>query len=404
MSVCPFAEGVYNPRYLNHQIFLQRNVQVKIQHHVDVGYYDSAFVGYSNANRATSASGGLLTWTLEQLLNSGAVDRVAAVSFEQHGTGRGCFVFKEARTCEEIRRCSGSIYHQIEFSGIISSIKREPGARWAITGVPCLCTAVRKAMREMPKLERGVRYILGLACGMYQNSFYTEFLCHASGIEPHKVSSINYRLKRSSGLASDFVFQVASRDGQLGKPIRYHSLPYFLGRYAFFRVNSCNACMDVFAETADACYMDAWLPEYFNNPYGSSIVLVRNSSLTPLFEEGRCNTTLHVNTIAIEKVIASQVGHVRRKRYLIAMRQGARFDLTTGRAFSKDERFSWVVQRYVQRHSKKIWGEVGATNGNKAFWRRAWYLFLIITVERLFKGASRYFHILATLYNRGAKQ
>jgi len=37
--------------------------------------------------------------------------------------------------------------------------------------------------------------------------------------------------------------------------------------------------------------------------------------------------------LKIDKVVASQKGHVRRKRYLIAMRNGVRLDRTTGLAF-----------------------------------------------------------------------
>ncbi len=137
-SICPFAEGVLNPRQLNQAIFGPSTSIAHPEFHEDVGYYQGAFVGYSKAHRALSASGGLLTWTLESLLISGEIDCVAAVTCATGKDGRYTFTFTTAQTVDELRQCSGSIYHQVEISTIVERILDEPKRRWAITGVPCL--------------------------------------------------------------------------------------------------------------------------------------------------------------------------------------------------------------------------------------------------------------------------
>jgi hypothetical protein len=161
-------------------------------------------------------------------------------------------------------------------------------------------------------------------------------------------------------------------------------LPYYLGKNAFFRCNACNACMDVFSECADACYMDAWLPEYMNEPRGTSLVLVRNPQIRQLLDHGKAGKLLSLDEIGIEKVIASQAGHVRRKRYLIDMRQGRKMDRSTGRPFALSDRLAWSLQRYAQRRSKEAWAAAGRSRGVRAFRGAAWDMTLRIRMQEAY--------------------
>ena len=71
LRVCPFYQG---------SVTLD-NIAASLYGHVkgiscnsDVGYYLSSWVGYSPEHRQRSASGGLTTWLLEELLLTKAVD------------------------------------------------------------------------------------------------------------------------------------------------------------------------------------------------------------------------------------------------------------------------------------------------------------------------------------------
>lgn len=384
INVCPFADGFFDPRPINIETFGPKNGNHKSIIHEHTGYYDTAFVGYSETNRLTSASGGLLTWTLVSLLETEKVDSIAVVALENEKKRGFKFVFKEAKTIEELRQCSGSVYHQVEISDIIRRMVNKPNQRWAITGVPCLCTGLRKAMKLFPKLDHSVCYVFGLACGMYQNTFYTELLLAKSGVDRDFVKQIEYRRKSAADHASDYRFR-GTDNQRTGEEVPYHDLPYYLGRNAFFRANACNYCMDVFSESGDACFMDAWLPEYNIDPSGTNLVLIRNPIIRQMMEKGMINKSILINGIAIEKVIASQMGHVNRKRRLIAMRQGEKVDRLTGRKFTLEERLEWRVQRYVQRRSKEAWNSVGRGKGLKYFWLSLYDVIALIRFQQLFQ-------------------
>lgn len=390
IDVCPFSAGVFDPRPLSNEIFGQK-CRVSKSFHNDVGLYSKAFVGHALSCRDISSSGGLLTWTLENLMTSGFVDRVAVVACEPDESGGYRFVFKAARTPEEIRRAGGSVYHQVEISNIIELIKKEPHLRWAITGVPCLCAALRRAMQKRPFLNDAIKYIFGLACGMYQNSFYTKMLLATSGLNPDLTIDIKYRLKAISVAASNFRFQGTSREGDGGKVIHYKKLPSFLGMHGYFRCNSCNNCMDVFAENADACFMDAWLPDYQRDFNGNSIVLTREPLVQDIIEKGIASKQLCAKPIDIDSVVQSQRGHVYRKRHLIWMRQGEKIDPSTGLSFTYENKIEWFLQRYIQRRSKAVWKEVGG--GLNVFWLRTWDIILMVTVERVFRWSLRHLRI-----------
>jgi len=360
LDVCPFSEGVHNPRERNVELFSGIS---DAKYDEDIGWHTRSIVGFRRAAelRKVCASGGLATWCLEALLKEGIVTRVAVVRISQNQE-KGFFEFYSASSIDEVRESSGSIYHPVEISSIIKEVASDGNERWAIVGVPCLCSAIR----NVGHLQNRIPFVFGLACGMYQNTFYTEILLSKSGVDRKHIVSIEYRRKSDGSPASDFRFRGTDNRGP-GKEVPYHSLPYFLGKNAYFRQNACNYCMDVFAETADACFMDAWLPEYRQEPKGTSLVVIRNRELGDLFEQGRAKCEISIELIGPEKVVASQRRHVRRKRELIYMRRGMHEGDDAAKATVVDKAM-WFLQRHAQKRSKKAWANYGRKYGRFAFW------------------------------------
>jgi coenzyme F420 hydrogenase subunit beta len=362
LSVCPFSEGVHNPRETNRQLF---GSQQDAQFHEDIGSYAQSIIGFrrDEALRKASSSGGLVTWCLEALLREGAITRVAVVRLAKNHD-KGFFEFCAASTAAELRRSSGSVYHPVDISGIIREINSNRKERWAIVGVPCLCSAIRTS----PRLQEAVPFVLGLACGMYQNMFYTEMLLAKSGVDREHIEGIQYRRKLEGERPSNYRFR-GTDNWRHGKELPYAGLPYFLGNNAYFRLNACNFCMDVFAEAADACFMDAWLPVCSQEPKGTSQVVIRNREVGELFKQGLANGEIWINKISADDVIASQKGHVRRKRELIYMRRGMHeLDSAARPKATALEKLTWVLQRRAQNRSKKAWANYGRKYGRFAFW------------------------------------
>jgi coenzyme F420 hydrogenase subunit beta len=359
LDICPFSKGVHNPRDKNIELFSN---DPKAKYDKNIGWYIKAVAGFrlDEKMREVSASGGLATWCLEKLLSRGIVTRAAVVRFAKNSE-RGFFEFYSASTINELRNSSGSIYHPVEISGIIKEISSDKQKCWAIIGVPCLCSAIR----NVGHLQNRIPFVFGLACGMYQNTFYTEMLLSKSGVDRRNLVAIEYRRKSNSGPPSDYLFR-GTDNLQNGKEIPYHKLPYYLGKNAYFRQNACNYCMDVFSETADACFMDAWLPDYFNEPQGTSLVIIRNSKIGELLKQGQSNGEISIKEIGSEQTTASQREQVKRKQELIHMRLG--MNGTNNIKFNTADKVSWRLQQYSQKRSKKAWGKYGRKYGAFVFW------------------------------------
>ena len=362
LDVCPFSSGVHNPHERNMELFSGIS---GAKYDENIGWYIRSIAGFRRDRelREASASGGLATWCLEVLLRKQLVTRVAVVrAAENHD--KGFFEFYATSSVNELRASSGSVYHPVEISGIIKEIVANRQERWAIVGVPCLCAAIRNS----PFLKKKVPFVFGLACGMYQNTFYTEMLLAESGVSRERVRNIEYRRKSEGGPPSDYRFRGTDNRG-VGKEIAYHGLPFYLGKHAFFRLNACNFCMDVFAEAADACFMDAWLPAYRHEPKGTSLVVIRNRELSELLLQGQSEGELQIDEIGAEEVVLSQKGHVRRKRELIYMRRGVQEPKDTGGAKpTMAEKTYWWLERRAPRRSKRAWAEYGRKYGRFAFW------------------------------------
>ena len=362
LDVCPFSAGVHNPRERNGKLF-SGIPEAKFDE--DIGWYTRSIVGFRRDEdlRKASASGGLLTWYMEVLLEKTLITRVAVVRFTENHEN-GFFEFYVASSVDELRESSGSVYHPVEISGIIKKIESNSQERWAIVGVPCLCAAIRNNPRLMGK----VPFVFGLACGMYQNTFYTEMLLAESKVDRDYIKKIEYRRKSDDGQPSDFRFRGTDNRGS-GREIAYFGLPFYLGKHAFFRFNACNFCMDVFSEAADACFMDAWLPAYRHEHSGTSLVVIRNITLDELLFQGQSEGKIKIDEISPKEVVLSQRGHIRRKRELIYMRRGFHNPKDTDRAMpTMAEKMNWWLERRVQGRSKRAWAKCGRRFGRFAFW------------------------------------
>lgn len=361
LDVCPFSEGVYNPREKNSELF---STQENSIFEDSIGWHLSSFAGFrcDDKLRYNSASGGFATWCLETLLKK-SVTRVAVVRLAEKRE-KGFFEFYSTSSIADLRRSSGSVYHPVEISEIIKEIRSDKQGRWAVVGVPCLCAAIRNA-----HLEKQIAFVFGMACGMYQNTFYTEMLLSSSGVDIKNIINIEYRRKSDVGLPSQFRFR-GTDNRHYGKEIPYQKLPNFLGTNAYFRQNACNYCMDVFAEVADACFMDAWLPGYSEDPKGNSLVVLRNEEIDRLFKDGAESGELSICAVESERVVNSQRGHVRGKQELIYMRLGMGENAYDAKIRKPDmlEKVQCRLQKHTQARSKKVWDRYGRRYGRFAFW------------------------------------
>ena len=331
LRVCPFSE----------QAVLENNIAKElwsddenIFYHEAIGFYIRCYCGYVSSEnlRINSASGGLLTWLLQKMLQEHIVDYVVCV--------RPCkrkeklFEFSVCRTTEEVRKCSKSCYYPVEISSVLKYIRENDG-RYAITGLPCFIYSLRLVFKYKKIFDKRILYTFGLVCGQQKSKFFAEYICALGGGNPNKLTSLQFRVKNRNRPASDYGLFYSCEDGSENTVYWTEGMSQaWCERY--FTLNACNYCDDLFAELADATFMDAWLPQYSKDYRGTSIVVVRNKLFQILFEEGIQRKDLNAEVIDVNIVIASQQGALAIKRERLA------------------ERFGWALKRGKSVISKRV--------------------------------------------------
>lgn len=308
-QVCPAHGDTKNETDIGRELY--RDVD-GMQYRKETGYYLSSYLGYSNSNghRENGASGGMATWTLETLLVTGKVDAVACV--ERTNNPEKFFEFKLCTTAEEIRKCGRSAYYPVETSQIIRHILKND-RRYAIIGLPCVCKAIRLAQDKFPKLKRRIKFVLGLVCGRLASKYFAEYLAARGGASPHHVKDFIFRKKKSDESAAATFGRCFFKSDDGKRKIEGYSRFSFEWSDGYFEPKGCFYCDDIFAECADAAFMDAWLPEYAVQPEGHSIVLLRNPSLVAIISS-QIGKTLNLSEIDVRTTILSQKGALNRKR------------------------------------------------------------------------------------------
>ena len=317
--VCPFADGVTNEDELARESFGHAG---SFDPHI--GYHVATYAGWvvESDFRARGSSGGLASWVLVELLAHGLVDYVVHVTPEPApGSGQPLFRFAVSSTPEEVRARSKSRYYPVEMSGVIREMLQRPG-RYAVVGIPCFIKALRLAARESALIKERLAFTVGIVCGHLKSTAFAEMFAWQCGIAPDELRAIDFRTKLPDRPAYSYAVTVEGLRGGANITVTKPTSELYGSNWGhgFFKYRACDFCDDVVGETADISIGDAWLPEYVADSGGTNVLVVRspalNKLLTKAAEEGR----LHLDPIAVEKVVASQAGGFRHRRDGLAYR------------------------------------------------------------------------------------
>lgn len=277
-----------------------------------LGSFLDTVVGYSlvGDERSGGSSGGLATRVLKALLDSGEVAAVVgAASVQDPEPGAPLFEARVLRSVEEVDRARGTKYYPIEFSSALQQL-RASGETFALVGLPCVVSALRRGQDQMEWLGSQCRYLIGLACGHLVTTHYTTFLAAKTGVALEDIAQIEYRYGHGPRGADDYSFLATRRDGTCGTELHFASsgIPAHFWRERLFTPPACFRCADLFAVDADLTLMDAWLPEYREDRDGTSLAVARSEAICDLLDAERRSGRAHLESIDPERVIASQAG------------------------------------------------------------------------------------------------
>lgn len=289
-----------------------------VRHHPDTGYYLTSYVGHirEDAHRWAGASGGMASWFMQTLLREGIVDHVICVA--QHEDANKLYTFEVVSSHEDILRTARSAYYPVEMSAVLDHVMKHKG-RYALIGLPCFIKGARLASLKMPKLKSRIVLYAGITCGQLVTKGFAESITRSMYVDPARLTAFNFRDKVPERPATNFNMTATTAEGSTS--VQWQSFCELAWMSSMFKPNACNYCDDAFAELADVCFMDAWLPEYRNESHGTSIVLVRSPEVDDVIrrygiEGGECA----LENLSHDKVMQSQAQVIKNKREVLQNR------------------------------------------------------------------------------------
>lgn len=376
LEICPFFNHEQNQDSVADSLFSKT---LNMEYNEFTGFYHSCYEGYlkDENERLKCASGGAATWVLKSLLTEKIIDGIIAVVKSKNPDRM--FEFKILSSSDEVESSAGSVYYPVEISQVLKIILQEKNKKtYAVIVLPCVAYALRLAMEKIPKLKRKIKIIASLTCGQLQNRFCTEILAIESGVCLKDLAFFDYRRCDKERLASDFLQVPIDFNGNEGKPLNYHGLPYHLWKYHYFKQNACNYCDDIFGEIADVTFMDAWLPDYMKDYRGRSLIIIRGQEIISLFENLNENH-FKLKSINVQNIIKSQEGVIKKKRIILA---GKLYQTKNEGRWYPHKRVKPNIKHYHQYHdyiqltevvqnkSKNIWPLYRNNLTNNEFWNK----------------------------------
>lgn len=314
-AVCPFSDSSPNEDVLASNLFGGLS-------HVDARI--GRFIGLYAARvadpdyLADSSSGGMTSWIAAQLLRRGYVDGVIHVAASEDNAP-DLFSYRVSRSEADYLSKRKSAYYSSSFAEALRSIRGD-GRRYAILAVPCMITAARLLCRNDQVIAQQLTCFLGLVCGHMKSRGFAESLAWQAGVPPQDIGTIDFRVKREGRASTDYDFAVSRRGA-----VEILSMPTkkALGGnwgHGMFQLNACNYCDDVFAETADVAFGDAWLPRYKSAWMGTNVLVTRDPMIDRMLHEAALDHELMLEPLTADDVAESQAGNFRHRRLGLAVR------------------------------------------------------------------------------------
>lgn len=310
--VCPFANEAANEDTVAERVIHDAPVSDP-----RIGKYRSIYAGRvaSDDYLNESSSGGLTSWLVGKLLEGGHVDGVIHV-----GRGGGdLFSYSVSRSPTQLRGKRKSAYYSTTLGEVLAEIRGD-GLRYALVGVPCFVKAARLTCFEDAVLAQQLQYFVGLVCGHLKSAAFAEFLAWQCGVAPADVEAVDFRVKARGRDAGRYDFGVLQKGADEWVTRPTYELQGGNWGHGMFQLNACNYCDDIFAETADVVFGDAWLPEYRADWRGTNIVLTRNATIERIIEDGRASGEIVLDALSAARAAESQGGNFRHRRDGLSVR------------------------------------------------------------------------------------
>lgn len=307
--VCPFSDNSQNEDSIAEQLYNSCE-----SYDPRVGFFSKIYSGrrVDEDILLNSSSGGLTSYVALALLRKGHVDGIIHVGKNQSENDNALFKFVLSYSEEEANQNKKSQYYSLSFDQVIRKVRGD-GKRYVFVGVPCFVKAIRSVCLHDEVLKKQIAYTLGLVCGHLKSSAFAELLSWQLGVKPETIKAVDFRKKNKNKTVNAYDFMATDVSGNSYSKT---STTMFAGGwgYATFQLEGCNYCDDIFAETADAVFGDAWLPQFNAYWQGTNIVLVRNAVIDSILNESKVSNQIVLEDLSLDDLCQSQQGNFRHRR------------------------------------------------------------------------------------------
>lgn len=254
----------------------------------------------NNALRAEAASGGTTSALLIHGIETGAFDgAIVCRTVIEEGRVRAEFVL--ARTAEDILAARGSKYVETKFLRDVLPILRENEGRFAVCGLPCDISNLRRWEEKELALKDKVALRVAFLCG--HNS--------RTGL----VDGVMDKLAKETGREdlTGFQFRTGHWRGQMtahysdGATVS-KSFTYFSDyrNLSCFSERKCMACFDHFGYDSDLSIGDIWLFRLKDDPVKHSGVLTRTDRAEALLASAIGGGAVHSEHVPLRMILDGQ--------------------------------------------------------------------------------------------------
>ena len=343
--VCPFSDSAKNEDQLADARFGDLPSDPRL------GRHRSIHAGRVNDYERIvgSSSGGLTSWFLEELLAQGVVDGVIHVG---RGEGDELFGYTISEREADLVASRKSTYYSTTLADVVPRV-RGNGRRYAVVGIPCFIKTMRLLTEEDPEMSTNSPWFVGLVCGHMKSQFFAESLAWQAGVRPEDLERIDFRVKNASRRSNAYDYEVQAR-GEGPRVRRMHATVDGNWAYGAFQPGACNFCDDIFAETADVVFGDAWLPQFTDDWRGTNVVVARSKAAEEILLDGQSRGQIHLEPLTTEEAARSQAGNFRHRRDGLRVRLADDIDsglsvprkrVTPGYDGASDARIALIRQR-----------------------------------------------------------
>lgn len=316
-SVCPMSDNAPNEDQIAGRVFGERALNYK----QGIGFYNTLYAGRLNDVQGIleSSSGGLTSWFLEKLIERDLIDGVIHVGFDENHSTTSMFKYLVSTDIREIRTNRKSQYYSVSIDQVVQSVKGN-GRRYAFVGVPCFIKALRNVAQHDDELCDQIKFFIGLVCGHLKSGAFAEVLANQVGVPLDELDRVDFRIKNKNAPANSYDFGALNKKtGSWSKSMSRKLLGGNWG-HAMFQLKACDYCDDIFAETADICFGDAWLAKYESNWRGTNAVVCRDPIALKILQSGKRDGEITLESLSAEEIATTQSGNFRHKKDGLSLR------------------------------------------------------------------------------------